>query len=377
MEKMVNVTDSFSKCYRGKRVLVTGHTGFKGSWLSAWLLELEAKVAGFSKYIPTDPSGFEVMGLDRRLQDFRGDVRNMDEVQAIFKEFKPQIVFHLAAQPLVRDSYQEPRLTFETNVMGTINLLECVRESSIMEAAVFITSDKCYENVNWEWGYRENDRLGGEDPYSASKACAETAFHAYFKSFFDNDEQTRIATTRAGNVIGGGDWAKDRIVPDCIKAWYSREIPVIRKPEATRPWQHVLEPLSGYLWLGAQLSQHVPGINGESFNFGPDPDVVKSVGELVDALIEHSGKGRWDHRPAEDQKKEANLLKLNCDKALNRLEWTPVLAFDDTMALTADWYKKFYSRDANMYEVSRQQIEHYVGKAAVRKLPWVCGGNYD
>ena len=244
MEEMVEMDELFLKNYQGKRVLVTGHTGFKGSWLSMWLLELEAKVAGFSKYIPTEPSAFEVMDLPSRLQDFRGDVRNIEELRNIFREFRPQVVFHLAAQPLVRDSYQEPKLTFETNVLGTINVLECIRESSIVEAAVIITSDKCYENVNWEWGYREVDRLGGEDPYSASKACAELAFRTYAYSFFNRGKDAWLATARAGNVIGGGDWAKDRIVPDCMKAWYSREVPVIRKPEATRPWQHVLEPLS-------------------------------------------------------------------------------------------------------------------------------------
>ncbi|MCA9394950.1 MAG: CDP-glucose 4,6-dehydratase [Candidatus Omnitrophica bacterium] len=367
----------FLKTYQGKRVLVTGHTGFKGSWLSMWLLELEAKVAGFSKYVPTKPSAFEAMDLTNRLQDFRGDVRNMEELKAIFKEFRPQIVFHLAAQPLVRDSYQEPRLTFETNVMGTINVLECVRDSSIVEAAVIITSDKCYENVNWEWGYREIDRLGGEDPYSASKACAELAFRTYAHSYFHREKDAWLATTRAGNVIGGGDWAKDRIVPDCVKAWYSREVPVIRKPEATRPWQHVLEPLSGYLWLGALLNHRLPDINGESFNFGPDPDVVKSVEELVEALIAHSGKGRWEYRPPEDNKKEANLLKLNCDKALNRLEWSPVLNFEETVAMTAEWYKKYYAGGADMYDFGHRQIQEYVQKAAAKKLAWAMGKEHD
>lgn len=373
MEKMVKLTNLFLKNYKGKRVLVTGHTGFKGAWLSLWLLELGAKVAGFSKYLPSKPCAFEALGLGQRLQDFRGDICNFDEIKEVFNEFKPQIVFHLAAQPIVRESYNEPKVTFDTNLGGTINVLECIRDSSIVESAVFITSDKCYDNVNWEWGYREIDRLGGEDPYSASKACAEMAFHAYFKSFFNNDQQTRIATARAGNVIGGGDWAKDRIVPDCIRAWQEKEVPVIRKPEATRPWQHVLEPVSGYLWLGALLNHEHDGINGEPFNFGPGPDVVKSVYELVESLIGYTGKGDWTHEPAKDEKKEATLLKLNCDKAFNRLNWKPLLSFDETVEMTAAWYKQYYDGHPELYEFSLSQIEYYVEKGFDKKLPWVVG----
>lgn len=373
MEKMVKPTSLFLKNYRGKRVLVTGHTGFKGSWLSLWLLELGAKVAGFSKYLPSKPCAFEAMGLGQRLQDFKGDVRNYDEVKNIFNEFKPQIVFHLAAQPIVRESYNEPKLTFDTNLGGTINVLECVKDSSILESAVFITSDKCYDNVNWEWGYREIDRLGGEDPYSASKACAEIAFHAYYHSFFKNGRKTRIATARAGNVIGGGDWAADRIVPDCVRAWNKKETPVIRKPEATRPWQHVLEPISGYLWLGALLNRDKNGINGEAFNFGPDPDVVKSVGELVEAMINYSGQGSWTHEPAGDDKKEATLLKLNCDKSLNRLNWRPLLSFSETVEMTSNWYQHYYAKHPDLYEFSLSQIQYYVEKGFERRLPWIVG----
>lgn len=379
MEDMVKMKELFLGNYKDKRVLVTGHTGFKGSWLSMWLLELEAKVAGFSKYIPSDPSAFETMDLSKRLQDFRGDVRDHSAVKEIFQDFKPQIVFHLAAQPLVRESYNEPRLTFETNVMGTINVLECIRESSTVEAGVIITSDKCYENVNWEWGYRETDQLGGEDPYSASKACAEVAFRTYYRSFFSDAANARLATTRAGNVIGGGDWAKDRIVPDCIKAWFNREVPIIRKPEATRPWQHVLEPLSGYLWLGAMLAQAEDdnNISGEAFNFGPDQEVVKSVEELVEALIEKLDTGRWEHKPTEGQKKEANLLKLNCDKALSRLRWSPVLSFDDTVTMTGEWYKNYYGGAASMYDIGHHQIEQYVQKAISKNLEWTKGKQHD
>ncbi len=373
MAKVVKFTDAFLKNYLGKRVLVTGHTGFKGSWLSLWLVELEAKVAGFSKYIPSKPSAFEALELKDRMQDFRGDICNLKEVRNIFQEFKPQIVFHLAAQPIVRESFDDPKLTFDTNLGGTINVLECVRESSIVESAVIITSDKCYENVNWEWGYRENDRLGGKDPYSASKACAEIAFRAYFESYFKQSRMARIATTRAGNVIGGGDWAKDRIVPDCIRAWEEGKRVTIRKPEATRPWQHVLEPLSGYLWLGALLGKKFDDINGEAFNFGPDNEVVKSVGELVDELKRHYDNAKWIHKPLAGDQKEATLLKLNCDKAFSRLEWSSLLSFDDTIELTAQWYKHYYNRKRDLYDFTLEQIKQYHKKAQERHLPWVMG----
>ena len=375
MEKMVKFTDLFLKTYAGKRVLVTGHTGFKGSWLSLWLLELEAKVAGFSKYIPSKPSAFKALDIGERIQDFRGDVCNFKEVEDVFQEFKPQIVFHLAAQPIVRESFGEPKLTFDTNLGGTVNVMECVRQSSIVESLVIITSDKCYENVNWEWGYRETDQLGGKDPYSASKACAEIAFRSYFDSFFRQANKARVATTRAGNVIGGGDWAKDRIVPDCIRSWENQDKVVIRKPEATRPWQHVLEPLSGYLWLGALLAKDFDDINGEAFNFGPSNDVVKSVGELADAFQEHYENAKWKHEPVEGDKKEANLLKLNCDKAYNRLEWTPILSFDETIKFTAEWYKHFYANKRELYEFTLDQIRQYVEIGQARKTPWVVGAD--
>lgn len=376
MEKMVNHSEYFWDVYRNKRVLVTGHTGFKGSWLSLWLNRLGAEVTGFSKYLPSTPCHCEVTGLQEKMAHHEGDIRDFRELEKIFKEFQPQVVFHLAAQPIVRESYDNPKITFDINLGGTVNILECVRQNPCVKAAVIITSDKCYENLGRDLAYREDDRLGGEDPYSASKACAEIACHAYFKSFFNHADVCQIATTRAGNVIGGGDWAADRIVPDCVRAWSKNDTPVIRKPEATRPWQHVLEPVSGYLWLGACLLNNPRGVTGESFNFGPKKDVVKSVRELADLFLKCWGKGTWKHVPPEGTKKEASLLKLSCDKALAKLSWEPLLTFAETVELTAQWYKRYYKNETNgadMYDVTNAQIDWYVQKAISRGAPWING----
>lgn len=376
LEEMVNHSEHFSGVYNNRRVLVIGHTGFKGSWLSLWLTRLGAEVAGFSKYLPSKPCHFEVTRLREKLAHHEGDIRNIDELKKVFAKFRPQIVFHLAAQPIVRESYDNPKITFDTNLGGTVNVLECIRQASSVEAAVIITSDKCYENLGKDMAYRENDRLGGEDPYSASKACAEIACHAYFQSFFNRADAPRIATTRAGNVIGGGDWALDRIIPDCVRAWSRNEAPVIRKPEATRPWQHVLEPVGGYLWLGVCLLNKFEGVANESFNFGPRKEVVKSVRELVDSFLKYWGKGIWKHAPLEGEKKEASLLKLSCDKALERLSWKPFLTFEETAELTAQWYKKYYERnDADLYDYTNSQIDWYVQKAIGQGLPWINGVN--
>ena len=381
LAKIENSRDLFSGIYDGKRVLVTGHTGFKGSWLSLWLHQLGAEVAGFSKYYPSDPCHFEVIGLKNHVRHCEGDICDFNSLKKVFNDFKPQIVFHLAAQPIVRESYNEPKLTFDTNLGGTVNLLECLKQSSSVEAAVMITSDKCYENVGWDWGYRETDRLGGEDPYSASKACAEIAFQSYFKSFFDQNENApSIATARAGNVIGGGDWAKDRIIPDCMRAWSRGEVAMIRSPEATRPWQHVLEPLSGYLWLGACLLNHrrgidpwaVDSIHGQSFNFGPDSTIVQSVREVVKALLKYWPASNWKEVMGEPNKKEASLLKLSCDKAFRRLSWQPVLGFDETISLTAEWYKQYYLNPQQSYERTCLNIDQYVDYACEKGLLWTA-----
>ena len=245
----------FDNCYRGANVFITGHTGFKGSWLTAWLINLGAKVTGFSSYLPSDPCNFEVCKLHEKINHIKGDICNYRQLREAFEKIKPDIVFHLAAQPIVKKSFEDPKLTFDTNVGGTVNVLECIKVCGSVKASVLITSDKCYQNFEWVWGYRENDKLGGDDPYSASKAAAEIVINSYIKSFFTSDNSVCVASTRAGNVIGGGDWAVDRIIPDCVRAFSKRETLTIRNPVATRPWQHVLEPLGGYLLLGVKLLQ--------------------------------------------------------------------------------------------------------------------------
>jgi len=364
-------TELFDDVYRGKKVLVTGHTGFKGSWLSAWLSGLGAEVTGYSIDVPTEPSNFKVMNLSSKLRHIEGDVRNLEHLKKVFDDFTPDIVFHLAAQAITRRSYDIPQETFHSNLIGTVNILECLRKSPSVKAAVLITSDKCYQNVEWMWGYRENDRLGGDDPYSASKACAEVASQAYMRSFFSKKDAPRVATARAGNVIGGGDWAVNRIVPDCYKAFSGNGTLKIRSPKATRPWQHVLEPLSGYLWLGANLLRGADGVAGESFNFGPAGNADRSVENLIKKFTEVWGGGQWITDKAEGtSKKEATLLKLNCDKAMNRLGWHSVLSFEETVRMTADWYKTYYEGGPDMYEYAFEQIKEYTDSARRQGLIW-------
>ena len=361
----------FGGIYAGKRVLVTGHTGFKGSWLSHWLLQLGAQVTGFSLYEPSRPSNFEVLGLRSRLDHREGDLRNSAALQAVFEEVKPEIVFHLAAQAIVHASYDDPKTTLDTNFGGTVNVLEAIRRSGSVQAAVLITSDKCYENAEWEFGYRETDQLGGKDPYSVSKACAELAIRAYIHSYFSSPASARIASTRAGNVIGGGDWARDRIVPDCARAWEKGEPLVIRNPKATRPWQHVLEPLGAYLWLMSRLLKTPQQVMGEAFNFGPNGDATYAVDELISEL-ERTWKGhgvRCNGGPS-DLKAEAGLLKLNCDKALQRLQWKATLSFEEGVRMTGEWYREYYDQHAAMREVADRQIERYVALARERGRVW-------
>lgn len=360
----------FGGVYSGKRVLITGHTGFKGSWLAAWLLELGAQVAGYSLGIPTEPANFEVLGLAGRLRDFRGDIRDGKAFCRAVTDFAPETVFHLAAQSLVRRSYAEPVETVETNTLGTLNVLAALRETNSVKVAVIITSDKCYRNVEWTWGYREIDPLGGEDPYSASKACAELLCYAYQQSYF-HQGPLRMATARAGNVIGGGDWARDRLVPDCVRAWAAGQRVKIRYPQATRPWQHVLEPLSGYLWLGARLWQGAGAARGDAFNFGPAPTVNQTVGEVLAAMARHWPQAAWEAEAPEAQQPEATSLKLCCDKALNLLEWRAILPLAEAIRFTAEWYRTFYDQGANpMLDLTRNQIQEYVQRARVEGLPW-------
>lgn len=362
----------FAKTYENRRVLVTGHTGFKGSWLCSWLLELGAQVAGFSLNVPTVPSNFEAIRLRERLAHFDGDIRDRGALSRVMEAFKPDMIFHLAAQSLVRLSFADPILTFETNALGTLNVLECLRQWAQPLVGVIITSDKCYQNQEWTWGYRENDVLGGDDPYSASKACAELIFRAYDRSYYQSGEKLRVATTRAGNVVGGGDWAPDRIVPDCMRAWSQGRPALIRQPQATRPWQHVLEPLSGYLWLGAKLWQGQDSLGGESFNFGPVANTNQSVIELVSSLARHWPGAKWEVPPqVPGAHRESTLLKLCCDKALNRLAWQPVLSLSETTRLTAAWYRTYYEQGVTeVSKLASQQIEEYTGRAAAQGLAW-------
>lgn len=364
----------FKGAYSERRVLVTGHTGFKGSWLSAWLLDLGARVAGYSIDIPTRPSHFQALQLEKNMEHYTGDIRDRAALEKVFQSFQPEVVFHLAAQPIVRRSFLDPVTTFEVNAMGTLNLLECLRRAPDVRAAVLITSDKCYRNVEWEWGYRENDTLGGEDPYSGSKACAELIFYSYYHSYFNHSasQNTAIATARAGNVIGGGDWAPDRIIPDCVRAWSQGDSVTIRNPKATRPWQHVLEPLSGYLWLGAYLQDGNALAKGNSYNFGPDGSVNHSVETIIRMLGEFWPGAKWETGGvATDERKESRLLKLSCDKALADLNWQATLSLADTVRMTSDWYRRFYSdQTKGALPSTIEQIREYGNRAKEKQLAW-------
>ena len=356
---MASPFSRLDECYSGKKVLVTGHTGFKGSWLSLWLKSMGAEVVGLSVDIPTNPSHFDIIHLADDLRDHRVDVSDFSAVQEIMKSENPDFVFHLAAQPLVGQSYLDPHKTFTTNTLGTINILEAVRTTQSHCVMVMITSDKCYDNVEWDWGYREHDRLGGGDPYSASKGAAELAISGYYRSYFANSGNIRVGIARAGNVIGGGDWAKDRIIPDSVKSWANGETLAIRNPSATRPWQHVLEPVGGYLVLGQSLMADSV-LSGEPFNFGPSADQEHTVEQVIKRLARHFPKAHWEIVTIDDAHREAGLLKLNCDKALRHLGWKSVWDFQETIDMTADWYREFYmAKSENMREFSNSQIEKY------------------
>ena len=362
----------FGNIYRNKKVLITGNTGFKGSWLSIWLLQLGAKVFGISNGIPTQPSHFAAAKLKAKINYFEKDIRSLHDVKTILDDVKPDFLLHLAAQPIVRLSYENPSLTIETNVIGTMNILEALRQINSPCSAVMITSDKCYENKEWVWGYREADALGGNDPYSASKGAAELVIKTYANSFFNKPESNvKVASVRAGNVIGGGDWAQDRIVADCVRAW-SRGMKVqVRNFNATRPWQHVLEPLSGYLLLGQKLYEN-PELNGEPFNFGPNGDQNYSVSELIAQMQKTwPGTGVEVVQNSNDEKKEHALLKLCCDKALHLLGWRANLDFKETVQFTIEWYQKYYEQKEDVFNMTCDQIEEYVKIARSRRQIWV------
>ncbi|MDD4975460.1 MAG: CDP-glucose 4,6-dehydratase [Bacteriovorax sp.] len=361
----------FKNKFKNKKVAVIGHTGFKGSWLTAWLNQLGAEVAGFSKDIPTTPSHFELAHLDQNILDVRGNIVNYNEILKFLTDFKPDILFHMGANAIVSDCLEHPQDAFLTNSFGTVNVLEAIRHTPSLKSVVIVTSDKCYENIEWEFGYRENDRLGGKDPYSASKACAEIIFSSYFRTYLQFMPHLSIATARAGNVIGGGDWAANRIIPDCIRSWTKSESVQIRNPEATRPWQHVLEPLSGYLLLASELLEGVEGLNGESFNIGPKAEVNKAVSALIEEMQHHWKNVKVDIDKSHHlNKKEASLLKLCCDKALNRLGWMPTLTFNETVEMTALWYRNWHEIPVSVKEFTDLQIKSYGDFASKRGMVW-------
>lgn len=364
--------NSFRNTYRGKVVLITGHTGFKGSWLSMWLSQLGARVVGLSIGTPSTPCNFDVAQVGHFVEDHRADIRDLEAVRKIVLSANPDFVFHLAAQALVRASYEDPIQTLEVNAIGSANILQSLRELKKSVSAVMITSDKAYDNVEWPWGYRETDRLGGKDPYSASKGMAELAIQAFIHSFFNDPKAgKKVAITRAGNVIGGGDWAADRIVPDCIRAWASGQHVDVRNADATRPWQHVLEPLSGYLALGADLYRR-SDLHSQAYNFGPSAQQNHTVKDLIDEMAKHWGKVRWnDVSKSTEHVHEAGLLRLNCDKALFDLKWLPTLQFEETVRMTIEWYRAYYSEgEMPMHAITQNQIREYTLLAADRGLPW-------
>ena len=351
------VAGDLRETFGGKRALVTGSTGFKGSWLACWLHLLGAEVYGYALGPERREDLFSSTGLGSIIHQEIGDVRDYLHLHAFMKDVRPAFVFHLAAQPLVRRSYLEPKLTVDTNVGGSLNLLEAVRNTPGIHALVYVTSDKCYRNREWCWGYRENDELGGRDPYSASKAAAEILFAAYASSFFDSLRGFGAASVRAGNVIGGGDWSQDRIVPDCIRA-LEKEQPIrLRHPDATRPWQHVLEPLAGYLILARHLLDDPVRFRG-SYNFGPDSGTMKTVRELAEGIIREWGRGAIELAPGEGEHGEAGILHLNSDKARQLLGWRPRWDFRETVGRTVAWYKQAHEgRDP--LDLTVRQISDY------------------
>lgn len=356
---------NLAQVYRGKRVFVTGNTGFKGSWLSAWLLELGAEVIGYSIDVPTKPSLFETLGLRDNIQHTFGDICDGALLQRTLAVARPDIVFHLAAQPLVRKSYSEPVATFASNVLGTATLLDVVRRSEACRALVNVTSDKCYENQDWPYPYRETDPMGGADPYSASKGCAELVFSSFYRSFLAK-AGIFAASARAGNVIGGGDFSQDRLIPDCARAWGEGKAVLIRNPDAVRPWQHVLEPLRGYLSLGAALLARSAGTTGQGFNFGPDAEAFCTVGEVVSACEKHWPAVRVDLLPEEERKKqvhEARTLKLACEKAREILGYRPIIDFERGVRWTAEWYQAFYRSPLEGRELTWAQLRAYSAEA--------------
>lgn len=347
--------------WKGKRVFITGHTGFKGGWSGTWLLEMGAEVAGYALKPDTEPSYFTLCGLGERMQSVFGDIRELDALRHALQKAEPEIVIHLAAQPLVRRSYREPVETFATNVMGTVHLLDAVRRTPSVRAVVIVTSDKCYENREWVWGYREDEPMGGRDPYSASKGCAELVTSAYRWSFFGGaGRSAAVATVRAGNVIGGGDWGEDRLVADAVRAIERGRPLIVRNPESVRPWQHVLEPLSGYLELAEKLYTEGDKWAG-AWNFGPRDEDPVTVADLATLIIRLWGKGEWQKGPAQEAPREAHYLKLDSSKARQILGWRPCLTLAQAVRMTVAWYRKARAAEPGqeMHDFTCEQIRGY------------------
>lgn len=363
----------FNDVYRGKKVLVTGHTGFKGSWLTLWLLNLGAQIIGYSDKELDEPNMFDTLGLKEEITHLIGNINDGAKLKEIINQYQPEIVFHMAAQPLVREAYRKPVATYMTNVMGTQNLLEAIRESNSVRCFVNITTDKCYENEGKVYAFRETDPLGGYDPYSSSKACSEVLTKAYRSSYFNEEEygvshHVAIATVRAGNVIGGGDWSTDRLVPDCVRSLHSGETISLRYPHAIRPWQHVLEPLSGYLWVGALMYQFGPKYGGP-WNFGPADHNPLNVEDVVREIIKLWGKGNYS---CMSQKRfyESPTLSLDITKAVSQLGWKPVYSIKESITASMQWYRTFYKRKVNMRSYSENQINQYVQSARGEAILW-------
>ena len=362
--------------YKGKTVLVTGHTGFKGSWLTAWLKTLGANVIGYSLPPECEPSLFSASRVEENITSVIDDVRTFPSLLEVFKSKKPEIVFHMAAQSLVRRSYLKPIETYDTNVMGTVNVLEAIRQSSSVKVAVIITTDKCYENREWTYAYRENDPMGGHDPYSSSKAAAELVTSSYRNSFFNPDKydehKVSVSSVRAGNVIGGGDWSEDRLIPDCIRALANNETISIRSPGSVRPWQFVLEPLSGYLWLALRMWEEPVKFPG-AWNFGPTTDGNAPVRKIVEKVLKEWGSGEWQDLSAENKNAphEATLLALDCTKAASLLKWKPTYTLEKSLEETTAWYRRYYvEKEFDALKYMELQIESYHKTAFRLGIPW-------
>jgi CDP-glucose 4,6-dehydratase len=362
-----------SESYNGRKVLITGHTGFKGGWLAIYLKHLGATVIGYSLPPPTNPSLFVTGGLKNRITHIEADIRDTTKFAKTIREYRPDIIFHLAAQPLVLNGYATPVETFDVNVMGTISILEAVRQTTLSCAIVAVTTDKVYENRETTHGYQENDALGGYDPYSASKAAAEIAIACYRQSFFPGKtgQDVRLASARAGNVVGGGDWSENRIVPDIVRALIGGRATTLRNPNAIRPWQHVLEPLAAYMLLGAQLMANDGARFATAWNFGPLPGDACSVRDLAAAFYKAWGNGEAIESSSDDAPHEAAILKLLIDKAVENLGWRPVWTFSETVTRTAQWYRRVTSRPADAFAACTDDVQAFEASARSHRLPWI------